>query len=74
MKTDLLEQAQKLPLDDQLELVGELRDSITQRCAVPLTQKQKEELDRRLADLDANPDDVIPWEEVLIGARRLVGR
>ena len=29
-----------------------------------LTEAQKQELDRRLAELEANPDEVTPWEEV----------
>jgi len=29
-----------------------------------LTEAQKQELDRRLAEMEADPDDVIPWEEV----------
>ena len=29
-----------------------------------LTQAQREELDRRLADHRANADDVVSWEEV----------
>jgi len=30
----------------------------------PVTPAQRTELDRRLADHKANPDDVIPWEEI----------
>ena len=29
-----------------------------------LTQSQKNELDRRIADLDANPSNVLTWEEI----------
>jgi putative addiction module component (TIGR02574 family) len=29
-----------------------------------LTDAQREELRRRIADADANPDDFIPWEQV----------
>ena len=31
---------------------------------LPLTQAQIDELDRRFADYEANPDDGVPWEEV----------
>jgi len=31
---------------------------------VPLTEHQRRELERRLAEDDANPDDLIPWDEV----------
>ena len=29
-----------------------------------LTDTQREELDRRLAEHEANPHDVVPWEDV----------
>jgi putative addiction module component (TIGR02574 family) len=35
-----------------------------------LTQEQKDELDRRISDLDANPDDVYTWEETKQFLRR----
>jgi putative addiction module component (TIGR02574 family) len=31
---------------------------------MPLTEPQRAELDRRLADHQSNPDNVVPWEEV----------
>jgi putative addiction module component (TIGR02574 family) len=30
----------------------------------PLSEEQKQELDRRLADLDTDPDNVLTWEEI----------
>ena len=30
----------------------------------PLPEELKRELDRRLADIEANPDDEVPWEAV----------
>lgn len=45
--------------------VEEIWDSIAaDSAAVPLTQAQRDELDRRIADHEANPDDVVSWEEV----------
>ena len=42
---------------------------IVSRGLVPsLTQAQKSELDRRLADHLANPDDVIAWDDVKAAA------
>jgi hypothetical protein len=50
MTTHLLDQVRNLSLEEQLELVEALWNSITQRGAVsPLTQEQRAELDRRLA-------------------------
>jgi putative addiction module component (TIGR02574 family) len=52
----------RLSVADRLNLVEELWDSIA--AATPLTDAQRAELDRRLADHEANPDDVVSWEEV----------
>jgi putative addiction module component (TIGR02574 family) len=32
--------------------------------AMPLTEAQRAELDRRLAEHEASPDDVVAWEEI----------
>jgi putative addiction module component (TIGR02574 family) len=50
---------------DRLALVQEIWDSITATPEeVPLTEAQRHELDRRLAELDANPANVLTWEEI----------
>ena len=65
MNTQLLQQARVLDIDEQIELVEAIWDGIVSRGAVPaLTEAQATELDRRLADHLANPDDVVPWNEV----------
>ncbi|MGH8615632.1 MAG: addiction module protein [Gammaproteobacteria bacterium] len=52
-------------MEERLALVEELWDSIAaDSAAIPLTDAQRAELDRRLADHEATPDDVVPWEEV----------
>jgi putative addiction module component (TIGR02574 family) len=60
----------KLSREERLALVQELWDSI---AAEPgpcrLTDAQREELRRRVAEDDANPDDLIPWEQVKAEAR-----
>lgn len=69
MNTQLLEQAKVLAIDEQIELVEAIWDGIVSRNAVPpLTEMQKAELDCRLADYLANPDDVVPWSEVKAAA------
>ncbi len=53
-----------LGIDERLTLVEDLWDSIAaESTAVPLTEAQRAELDRRIAEHEANPDDVVPWEE-----------
>ena len=69
MNTQLLQQASELNIDEQIELVEAIWDGIVSRGAIPsLTESQKTELDHRLADHLANPDDVIPWSEVKAAA------
>jgi putative addiction module component (TIGR02574 family) len=65
MNTNLLKQVSTLDVNEQIELVETIWNGIVSRDAVPaLTEPQKRELDRRLAGHLANPDDLIPWEEV----------
>ena len=54
----------QLGLEDRLALVGEIWDTIADSAALPLTPAQRAELERRIADDDANPDDTIAWEEI----------
>ncbi len=58
----------KLPRDERLALVQALWDSIA-ADGPHLTDSQRAELERRADEDDANPDDVIPWEEVKAKAR-----
>lgn len=50
--------------EDRLELLEKIWDSLSDDD-VPLTPAQREELDRRLIDLDREGPKGIPWEEVL---------
>jgi putative addiction module component (TIGR02574 family) len=55
----------RLSVDERLALVQEIWDSIAaQPDRVLLTDAQRQELERRLADHRANPGDVVPWEQV----------
>jgi putative addiction module component (TIGR02574 family) len=65
MSTDLLEKALKLTVEERIQLVEEIWDTVAASPdSLPLTQAQIEELDRRMADLEVNPDAGRPWEEV----------
>lgn len=67
-KAALQEELLKLTLVERLELVEELWDSITAECErepLSLTAEQREDLERRLAEADADPAGGAPWEEVL---------
>jgi putative addiction module component (TIGR02574 family) len=55
----------RLNIDERLALVEEIWASIcADEAKFPLTDTQRAELDRRVADDDAFPDDVIPWNDV----------
>ncbi len=63
----LREELLELSAAERLELVEELWDSIAaerEKEPFPLTDAQREELDRRLRELDEHPERARPWEEV----------
>jgi putative addiction module component (TIGR02574 family) len=69
MNTHLLEEASLLDIDEQIELVEAIWNGIVSRNAMPaLTVPQIKELDHRLADYLANPNDVLSWSEVKANA------
>jgi putative addiction module component (TIGR02574 family) len=61
-----------LSFEERLRLLDELWESLSRTPeAIPLTAAQREELDRRLEELDREGLVGIRWEEVL---RRIRGR
>jgi putative addiction module component (TIGR02574 family) len=55
----------RLSTEERLALVQEIWDSIAGDVErAPLTEAQKQEIDRRLAAHRANPQAAIPWEQV----------
>ena len=51
--------------EERLKLLEQLWDSLSSSPdAVPMTKPQREELDRRLDELDREGPGGIPWEEV----------
>jgi putative addiction module component (TIGR02574 family) len=53
----------KLSTAEKIELVEELWDSIPEEDeALEPTAEQREDLDRRLAEADADPDGGVSWE------------
>ena len=52
--------------EERLRMIEELWDSLSEQPgSVPLTDAQRQELDRRLDDLECSGPTGIPWEEVL---------
>lgn len=65
----------RLNVDERLALVEEIWATIcVDAAAFPLTDAQRAELDRRVADDEAFPDDVAPWDDVKASVRARLGR
>ena len=59
-----------LSVDERLKLVGDIWDSIAEEAnlspaVLPLTEEQKAELDRRVAEYDADPSAGVLMEDAL---------
>jgi putative addiction module component (TIGR02574 family) len=55
----------RLPILQRMQLLEEIWDSIAAEGQLPIIPDwHKEELDRRLSDLECNPDAGSSWEEV----------
>jgi len=71
MKQNLVAEILELPLNERVKLVEAIWDSISSAPeALPLTQWQREELDQRLAEYEADPDSGSTLEEVFARIRR----
>jgi len=71
MKQELVTEILALPVEERVRLVEAIWDSISAVPeALPLTEWQKQELDRRLDDLEKNPDAGSTLEEVFARIRR----
>lgn len=55
----------KLSIPERIQLAEDLWDSIVaEPDALPLTEAQRAEVERRLAEHDRDSESAIPWEEV----------
>ncbi len=61
----IISEALTLPAADRLEVIEQLWESLAAaQESLDLTDAQRQELDRRIAEMDANPTAGIPWEQV----------
>lgn len=63
-----------LSVHERLQLVGDIWDSIAEEAnvtpeALPLTDADRAELDRRVAEHDADPSNSVPMEDALARIR-----
>jgi putative addiction module component (TIGR02574 family) len=55
----------RLSVPERIALAQAIWDSIPVEAHQPLlTEAQRQELQRRIDDHEANPDDVVPWEQI----------
>lgn len=67
----ILVEVQAWPAEDRLRLIEEVWDGLSDQGFEPeLTEDLKALLDRRLAALDADPDNVLTWDEIKSYVRR----
>lgn len=61
-----LDVVRQLEYSQRIHLIQAMLDDIAVEHESPptLSPAQEAELDRRLADHEANPDDVVPWPQV----------
>lgn len=60
----------RMSVEDRIALATAIWDSIAAEPHPPLlTEAQRQELERRLADNALNPDDVVPWDQVKVEAQ-----
>jgi len=60
-----IDQIKSLSVDDRLQMMEVIWESIATEPGQPaITEAQRRELERRLADHAASPDAGIPWEDV----------
>jgi putative addiction module component (TIGR02574 family) len=59
-----LDELLKLSVAERIQLAEDLWDSIASEPeALPITDVQRAEIERRLVEHDRDPESAIPWEE-----------
>lgn len=65
MRSDLISEILDLSVAERIQLVEDVWDGIAaDPQELPLTEEERQEMDHRLADLEANPGVGRPWAEV----------
>ncbi len=60
-----LAEIETLSVDERIDLVQAIWDGIAAETeSLELTEGERRELDRRIADLEARPADVRTWDEI----------
>ena len=63
--TETINEIKSWSVDDRVELVNQIWDSIADDSGVPpITDSLRTELDRRIAVYEADPSNVVTWEQI----------
>ena len=62
---ETLSELTPLPVTDRLRVVESLWNSIGSDTAVSLSPEQRDEINRRIQAHEANPDELLTWDQVL---------
>jgi putative addiction module component (TIGR02574 family) len=61
----IITQVESWSVEDRLRLMEQIWEGLLNEGHEPgLTEEQRAEIDRRIAEDEAAPDDVVSWEEV----------
>ena len=63
----------RLPAAERVALARAIWDSLADEAPSALSEAQRSELRRRLAEDDQSPDDTVSWEDALAAALRGAG-
>lgn len=66
-----IEDLRSLSVDDRVRVVQAVWDSLPEQASAPTLAERAEELNRRVDAYEADPEDLLTWDEVL---ERLRGR
>jgi putative addiction module component (TIGR02574 family) len=60
-----IDELSSLSVDDRLRVVQAVWDSLPEQPADSLSPEQREELNRRVHAYEANPEELLTWDQVL---------
>jgi putative addiction module component (TIGR02574 family) len=62
--TSVLSAAQNLPEQDRLRLIDALWDTLPPEAEASISDEWRQEIERRVAELDAGAVETVPWSQV----------
>ena len=66
-----IDELRSLSVDERLQVIHAIWDSLSETVTIPMSPQQEAELNRRLDAYEADPSDLLTWDQVL---DRLRGR